>query len=504
MGLKSLVARQLAKFTERSISKWSKNAQGTQKKMLLYLLKNAGSTAFGTDHAFSSISNYEDFKKHVPLSDYEQLKPYIQRIKEGEADILWKGKPLYFAKSSGTTSGVKYIPITRESLPNHINRARDALLLYTHRSGNSKFFDGKLIFLSGSPEMESTNGIATGRLSGIVHNHVPSYLKKNQMPSYATNCIKDWEDKLEAIMDESIDKNLTLVSGIPPWVQMYFEHLIDRAGKPIIDIFPSLSLLVHGGVNFDPYRAQIKHMVGKTVDTLETYPASEGFIAFQDIPDRLQESESDRGLLLLLNSGIFYEFIKIEHLQDDDPERVMINDVELNTNYAIILNSNAGLWGYKIGDTVKFVSKNPYRIVVTGRTEHFISAFGEHVIAKEVEEAIVYALEKTKAEVIEFTVAPEINAKHELPYHEWFIEFAVLPHDMILFAKDVDDKLREQNIYYNDLVEGKVLQALKITPMQEHGFRRYMESKGKLGGQNKVTRLANDRSMADELQSWKR
>jgi len=492
MGFKSFISVPFANAVAKNIRKWSSNPFKTQQNVFDELLKTISNTAFGKEHELENVKTYEDFKKKVPVSVYEDIKPYIERIKNGENDVLWKGKPIYLSKTSGTTSGIKYIPITKESIPNHINSARDALLQYIAETGRHDFVDGKMIFLSGSPELEKVGGIPTGRLSGIVNHHVPGYLRTNQLPSYKTNCKEDWEQKVDAIVEETIHENMTLISGIPPWVQMYFDKLIHKTGKLVGELFPDFSLFVYGGVNYEPYRNKLESSIGRKVDSIELYPASEGFIAYQD-------RQNEEGLLLLLNSGIYYEFIPANEYFNDAPSRINLEDVELGINYAIILNTNAGLWGYSLGDTVKFVSRNPYKIIVTGRVAHFISAFGEHVIAEEVEKALQFACSKQHVEVIEFTVAPQVNPNEGLPYHEWFIEFAKVPDDLEYFRNCIDQTLQEQNIYYKDLIKGNILQPLKITVMPANSFINYMKSKGKLGGQNKLPRLSNDRNIADEL-----
>lgn len=459
------------------------------------ILKAAENTEFGKEHGFKEIKTHADFVKNVPVRDYEAMKPYIEKVKEGKHNILWKGLPIYFAKTSGTTSGVKYIPITKESIPNHINSARNALLCYMAQSGNSLFANGKMIFLSGSPELERIGGIPTGRLSGIVNHHVPRYLRSNQLPTFSTNCIEDWEEKLNKIVDETVEMDMTLISGIPPWVQMYFDELEKRTGKKIKEIFPHFSVLVHGGVNFEPYKAKLFQSIGKEIDTLETFPASEGFFAFQ-------YGRDTDGLLLITNSGIFFEFVPIEEIHHPNPTRLTLKDVEVGKNYTLIISSNAGLWAYNIGDTVKFTSLNPYKIVVTGRIKHFISAFGEHVIAEEVEDALLAAAGQMGFEITEFTVAPFISDSIGKSYHEWFIEFDTLPEDIESLSQKIDEELRSRNIYYDDLIRGKILQPLKITPIARSGFKDYMKSIGKLGGQNKVPRLSNDRKIADALRPW--
>ncbi|WP_421944316.1 GH3 auxin-responsive promoter family protein [Pedobacter sp.] len=494
MGLKAALSKPFAAFAVWQINKWKHNAVEAQNKTLLKLIASAEATDFGKDHQFSSIKNYSDFKQRVPVRDYEALKPYVDRVVAGAENVLWKGKPLYFAKTSGTTSGVKYIPLSKESMPEHIKAARNAILTYINETGKTDFVNGKMIFLQGSPVLTMKHGVNVGRLSGIVAHHVPNYLQKNRLPSYETNCIEDWEQKVEAIVEETISEDMTLISGIPPWVQMYFDKLSEKAsGKKIKDIFKNFSLFIYGGVNFEPYRAKIEQSIGKKLDSIETYPASEGFIAYQD-------SQKDKGLLLLANAGIFYEFIPADEYHNENPTRLSLESVELNTNYALILNTNAGLWGYSIGDTVKFVSKNPYKIIVTGRIKHFISAFGEHVIGEEVEHALMSVSAEEQVEITEFTVAPQVNPKvGELPYHEWFVEFSAPPKDIKAYSKKVDEALQKKNIYYFDLIEGKILQPLIIRSLQKDAFVNYMKSEGKLGGQNKVPRLSNDRKLADEL-----
>lgn len=496
MGIRSVLAKPFAAYIATQTRQWSGQPGVCQEKIFKSLIRDAANTIFGRDHGFESIRYYDEFKKQVPVRDYEDLKPYIEKVLEGTPDVLWKGKPVYLAKTSGTTSGTKYIPITKESIPNHINSARNALLSYVCETGNGSFLDGNLIFLSGSPELDEKAGIKTGRLSGIVNHHVPGYLRTNQKPSYPVNCIEDWEEKLEKIIDETLLANMTLISGIPPWVQMYFDRIQARTGKKIKDVFPNFSMFVYGGVNFEPYRAKLFETIGKKIDSIETYPASEGFIAYQD-------SQKDAGLLLLLNSGIFFEFIPVEDYFQPNPPRLSIDEVTLGKNYALVINSNAGLWGYSIGDTVKFVSSNPYRLLVTGRIKHFISAFGEHVIGDEVEKAMKLTMEKFPGvELVEFTVAPQVTPAEGLPHHEWYIEFGNPPVDMEAFSLELDNNLRQLNVYYDDLISGSILRTLRIRSLQKNAFIDYMRSMGKLGGQNKVPRLSNDRKIADALMKF--
>tara|TARA_B110000459_G_scaffold37473_1_gene40147 strand:+ start:2728 stop:4218 length:1491 start_codon:yes stop_codon:yes gene_type:complete len=492
MSIKSFLSIYFARFIVQKNLAWKKNAVKAQENLLKNLLKTAKNTKFGFDHNFAEIKNYDDFKKNVPIRDYEDLSSYIENIKKGEANILWPGKPIYFCKTSGTTSGTKYIPITKESMPCHLNSARDAILSYIVETKNTSILNGKMIFLQGSPELTKTGDILTGRLSGIVAHHIPSYLKTNRLPSYSVNCIENWEKKVDAIVDETYNQNMTLISGIPPWVQMYFEKLQLKSNSLIKDIFPNFDLFIYGGVNFQPYKKTFEKLIGKKVDGVELYPASEGFIAYQD-------SQKEPGMLLCVDNGIFYEFIESENYFKDRQERLSLKDISLNVNYVIILNTNAGLWGYNIGDTVKFVSKNPYRIIVSGRLKHFTSAFGEHVIAEEIEKSLEKALKIEYAEVNELHIAPEVNPNNGLPFHCWFIEFRKEPENLEKFATILDLELQKLNSYYKDLISGGVLKKLEIFLVKKNGFRDYMDSVGKLGGQNKVPRLANDKTLADKL-----
>ncbi|GAA4306043.1 GH3 auxin-responsive promoter family protein [Aestuariibaculum suncheonense] len=490
ISLKSVLAKPFAKRVYKSVLKWANSPIETQDKVFQALISDAAGTAFGRDHDFVSINNHADFVKRVPIRDYEALKSYVERVVAGEEDVLWKGKPLYFAKTSGTTSGAKYIPITKQSMPYHVEAARNAILLYIQETGNSKFVDGKMIFLQGSPILKEQNGIQLGRLSGIVAHYVPKYLQKNRLPSWETNCIEDWETKVDAIVEETLPENMTVISGIPSWVQMYFEKLQQKTGKKVGDVFKNFNLFIFGGVNYEPYRAKFENLIGRKVDSIELYPASEGFFAYQD-------RQNEKGMLLLLNSGIFYEFIKADEFFNENPKRITIKDVEIGVNYVMIISTNAGLWGYNIGDTVQFTSTKPYRVIVSGRIKHFISAFGEHVIGKEVEQAMQEAISETNIRVSEFTVAPQINPDEGLPYHEWFIEFENEPDDLADLAKRIDASLQKQNVYYFDLIEGKVLRPLVIRKVKKDGFKNYMKSIGKLGGQNKLPRLSNDRSIVE-------
>ncbi len=495
MSIKSFFAIPFAKTATRKVYKWANNPHKTQEKVFKELISKAKNTAFGKDHDFKNIKNYSDFTQRVKVTDYEGLRPYVDRIVAGESDVLWIGKPIYFAKTSGTTSGAKYIPITKESMPTHIKAARNALLFYIAEKKDASFVNGKMIFLQGSPVLEDKNGVKLGRLSGIVAHYVPQYLLKNRLPSWETNCIEDWDTKVNAIVEETINEDMSVISGIPSWVQMYFEKLIEKTGKPISETFPNFNFFIYGGVNFEPYKNKFEALIGKKIDYIELYPASEGFIAYQD-------SQTEKGMLLQLNSGIFYEFIPANEFFDENPTRISLKDVKMGVNYVIVLNTTAGLWGYNIGDTVEFTSTKPYRIKVTGRIKHFISAFGEHVIGKEVEKALNDSILGTDINISEFTVAPQVNPENGLPYHEWFIEFENEPENLEEFASKIDASMQAQNIYYVDLIDGKVLRPLIIRKVKKGGFHEYMKSIGKFGGQNKIPQLSDNRKIANVLQNF--
>ncbi|MCP4977102.1 MAG: GH3 auxin-responsive promoter family protein [Maribacter sp.] len=496
MSIKSFAARIFARRVARKTTKWANRPIETQNIVFKKLIGAASQTLFGKDHGFSEIHTHQDFVKNVPIRDYEELKGYVEKVVSGDSDILWPGKPIYFAKTSGTTSGAKYIPITKMSIKQQVEASRNAILNYINETGNVDFVDGKMIFLQGSPELDEKNGVKLGRLSGISAHYVPNYLQKNRLPSWETNCIEDWETKVNAIVDETINENMTVIAGIPSWVQMYFEKLSAKGNQKVGELFKSFQLFIYGGVNYEPYRAKFEHLIGRKVDSIELFPASEGFFAYQD-------SQTEKGMLLLLNSGIFYEFVKADEFFTEDRKRLTLKDVEIGVNYVMIISTNAGLWAYNLGDTVQFISLKPFKIVVSGRIKHFISAFGEHVIAKEVEEAMQKAISETDARINEFTVAPQISPKDdELPYHQWLVEFERLPTDMERFIQLLDSSLQEQNSYYFDLIDGKILQTLKVLPIKIGGFQEYMSSIGKLGGQNKVQRLSNNRKVADTLSEF--
>ncbi|SHJ58561.1 GH3 auxin-responsive promoter [Maribacter aquivivus] len=497
MSLKTIAAKIFAHRIAKRTDRWVSNPIETQARVFSELIAKGNETKFGKDHNLKTIKTHSDFIAQVPIRDYEELKEYVNLAVAGQEDILWPGKPLYFAKTSGTTSGAKYIPITEGSIKEQVKASRNAILNYIHETGKADFVTGKMIFLQGSPILTEKNGVKLGRLSGISAHYVPNYLQKNRMPSWETNCIEDWETKVNAIVEETKNEDMTVIAGIPSWVQMYFEKLKENTNEYVGDLFNNFDLFIYGGVNYEPYRKKFESLIGRKVASIELFPASEGFFAYQN-------SQTEKGMLLLLDAGIFYEFVRSDEFFDEHPKRITLKDVEIGVDYVMIITTNAGLWAYNLGDTIRFVSTYPFKIVVSGRIKHFISAFGEHVIAKEVEEAMLAATKATDASVSEFTVAPQIVPKeNELPYHEWFIEFEKLPSDMGLFIQELDSALQKQNSYYYDLIVGKVLQTLKVTPVKSGGFLEYMKSIGKLGGQNKVQRLSNDRKVVESLSKYK-
>jgi hypothetical protein len=351
-----------------------------------------------------------------------------------------------------------------------------------------------MLFLSGSPELKYQNNIAIGRLSGVINHEIPRWFQSNKLPDYKINCIQPWEAKLDAMIKTYATNDIRVLSGIPPWIQMFCELLLDYTGKNyVIDIFPKLELYLHGGVNYTPYRQKINQLIGKEINLVETYPASEGFIAFQN-------NYLEDGMQLVVNDGIFFEFIEKEHINNNKLTRISLQDVSLNTDYAIILTTNAGLWSYMIGDLVRFVSLQPHKIKFSGRISQFISAFGEHVISSEIDKAISLAQLQHHFEFVEFTVAPQVSPMDKSrAYHEWFIEFSEIPKNLNEIAHSINHHLCELNSYYKDLIEGKLLDTLKIRPVRKDSFLNYMRKAGKLGEQFKVLRLSNDRLMADVL-----
>lgn len=473
---------------------WLNNPYGTQERTLKTLLRQAGQTQFGQEHGFDAISKHEQLGQTVPLRDYEGLRPWLDNVHAGKANVLWPGKPIYLAKTSGTTSGSKYIPLTRESTPNHIRSALNAALCYFKNTNSHAILEHYLLYLSGSPDLQKKHGIHVGRLSGISNHQVPAWLRTHQLPTLKVNRMDDWEAKVEAMVTESLKKPVSLIGGIPPWIQMYLDRMVARTGQPVGDFFPMLRVLLYGGVNVAPYKQKLFDTIGRVVDTVELYPASEGFFAYQD---RVEEA----GMLLLLNEGIYYEFVPLAEIDQPNPTRLPLEGVQVGQHYVMVISTNAGLWSYVLGDVVQFVTTAPHRVLVTGRVSHYTSAFGEHVIAQEVDQAIAQTLAQFPGvQVLEFTVAPQLTPAQGLPHHEWWIAFGQAPADMPAFEAALDQAMRRQNVYYDDLVRGSILRPLVVQALPADAFRVYMKTQGKLGEQNKVPRLANHRRIAEALE----
>lgn len=491
MGWKSLLLKPYAASIAKKIIHASKNAVHIQNDILLKNIRYAESTAFGREHNFNKIYTHKDYTQNIPLRSYPLLKPYIERIMNGESDVLWPDRPKYLVGTAGTTGGIKHIPLSQESIPYHIQSAVKTGMNYAYRHGHMDVFDGKLIFLSGSPVLDMTGDIPIGRLSGIVNHEIPRFLRPLQVPSYETNSISDWNLKIEKIALETHKLDLRMIGGIPPWIVMYLEKLLEVSGKKfIIDVFPNLKMVIHGGVNYKPYRPVMDKLIGKNVDYVETYPSTEGYIAFQNDKD-------DDGLLLNVDGGVFYEFVPVEEINNQCPTRLTLDQVELDKNYALIINNNAGLWGSIIGDMVRFVSLNPYKIKMVGRISQFISAFGEHIVASDVDEVMARASYNSDAIIKEFTVAPEITDLKKR--HLWLIEFEKEASSVADFAKSLDEEMKRQNFHYRDLIDGRVISPLQVIPIKSDSFRKYLKQKGALGGQNKVPRLSNTMEIANDL-----
>lgn len=482
-----------AKSQYKKMMRWVNNPHKTQNRIFKKLMLTLSKTEFGKEKGIFSKISYKEFCEKISIQDYESLRPYIEKIKEGKKNILWKGLPKYFAKTSGTTSGMKYIPISKESMPTHVGTAKLATLVYIYRYKKPELLWGKILFLQGSPILEETGGIPSGRLSGIVAHYVPKLLQLNKVPTKKTNSISNWENKTQKIAKEIYEKDLRIIGGIPPWIIGFFEKLqeIEGSKKNICDIFPNLGLYIYGGLNYKPYEQRILNLIGKKIDTLELFPASEGFYAFQDI-------QGDGSMLLQLNSGIFYEFIELKLFNTEKQKRLTIAQVKKDVDYVLIISTNAGLWAYNTGDVVRFKSLKPYKLIVSGRVKHYISAFGEHVIAEEIDNSIIHISEKYKIEISEFTVGPKISSEKNGCYI-WAIQAEIEPAILEKVARDLDFKLSEQNQYYKDLLEGDIISPCKIILLKKGIFKKYLEKKGKYGGQNKVVRLSNDLKIIEEI-----
>jgi len=464
-----------------------------QNEVLISLLKNAKNTEFGIKYNFNSINNYSSFSKNIPLTDYESFFKYIERSIKGESNIFWNSPIKWYAQSSGTTnSKSKFIPVSKESLEEcHYKAGKDVLCLYVNNNENSNLFSGKSLRLGGSKKLYENNNNYFGDLSAILIDNLPLWAELLSAPSNEISLMDKWDEKIKAIINSTLNENITSLAGVPSWMLILLNKILeDRNERTIKDIWKNLEVYFHGGVNFNPYINQFKSVLGEDVRFYETYNASEGFFAIQD------RNGSD-DMLLMLDYGIYFEF---EILNKLNHEIINLSKVKLDTNYAIIISTNAGLWRYKIGDTVKFTSLNPFRIKITGRTKSFINAFGEELIIENAENALNKTLSKHKSRIVEYTVAPSFISKKNSGYHQWLIEFEKKPLNISKFCEDLDSNLQELNSdYKSKRFKDITMKSLEIIIAKEKLFFDWLRLKNKLGGQNKIPRLSNDRVIIEEL-----
>ncbi len=469
-----------------------------QMETLHYLLRKAKSTWWGKKYNFSEMHSLEAFKKSLPLQTYDDIKPFVDRLRDGENDVLWPGEVKWFAKSSGTTSDKsKFIPVTKDALEDcHLRGPKDVFALYLKNYPENKVLKGKSLTLGGSHKINNfSNNSYYGDLSAILIENVPFWTDFIRIPPAEIALIEEFEEKIEQIIDVSLDQNVTSLAGVPSWYLVLLKRILEKTGKSnILEVWPNLEVFIHGGVNFAPYREQYKKLIpSDEMHYMETYNASEGFFAIQDDPSR-----SD--MMLMLDYGVYYEFIPMEEFGREDPHVLSLEDVELNKNYAIVISTNAGLWRYIIGDTIQFTSKNPYRLKITGRTKHFINAFGEEVIIDNAEKALQEACRETGAIINEYTAGPVFMSDNQKGAHQWIIEFEKEPADKNQFATILDKSLQEVNSDYEaKRYKNLTLERLHLVVAPTGTFYQWMKKRGKVGGQNKIPRLANDRKYLEEL-----
>jgi phenylacetate-coenzyme A ligase PaaK-like adenylate-forming protein len=468
-----------------------------QYELLFKLLYKAKFTELGKKFDFSNIKTYEEFSKIVPIQQYESIEPLIERTRKGEQNVFWPTPIKWFAKSSGTTNAKsKYIPVSDEALEDcHFKAGKDMLCLYFNNNENAQLFTGKGLRLGGSSAVYEDNDTYFGDLSAIIIENMPFWADFSSAPKQETALIGEWETKMKAIVDETIDEDITSLVGVPSWMLVLLNKVLEKTGKSnILEVWPNLEVYFHGGVNFNPYREQFKKLIPKSdFKYFETYNASEGFFAIQD-----QNNSYD--LLLMLDYGIFYEFIPMNEFNGEKSTAIPLQKVQLNTNYAMVITTNGGLWRYLIGDTVKFTSLNPYRIRITGRTKHFINVFGEELIIENTEEALNKACLKTGAEVLEYTVAPIFMNDDKSGGHEWLIEFKKEPKNLGLFTEFLDNALKANNSDYEaKRYHNMTLAIPKINLAKSGLFYNWLKINGKLGGQHKIPRLSNSRNHLEEL-----
>ena len=480
------------------ISNFKINPEEVQKGQLMDLVKKANATQYGKKYNFASIKTIKDFQERVPVQKYEQIEPLIDIIKRGEKNVLWPGDLKWFAKSSGTTgSKSKFIPVSKEALEDcHFRGGKDVLAIYNDLYPENDMFMGKGLTLGGSQQLSQYNSDTFyGDLSAILIGNLPFWVDFIRTPEQSIALMDKWEEKLIKMTEATLNENVTSLTGVPSWFLVLIKHLLEHTGKKnLLEIWPNLELFIHGGINFGPYREQYKKLIpSDKMHYMETYNASEGFFAIQDDP-------KSSSMLLMLDYGIFYEFLPMEEWEKDYPKALTVEDVELNTNYAIVISTNGGLWRYALGDTVQFTSKHPHKIIITGRTKHFINAFGEEIIIDNSDKAIDHACRMSGAVIKEYTAAPMYMSTEEKGRHQWMIEFEKEPDDINLFSTELDKKLQEVNSDYEaKRYKSITLESPKIQIARKNLFFDWLKKHDKLGGQNKVPRLSNNRNLMDEL-----
>lgn len=489
---------QFFKPRQYALEKHYTQPEALQEAVLRHLLERGSNTEYGRNHLLSPKNSYEEFAKNVPINTYEELKRDIDRMRHGEADVLWPGQVQWYAKSSGTTNDKsKFIPVSAEGLHDiHYQGGKDVVTFYLRNNPNSRLFDGKSLILGGSHSPNyNVDGSLVGDLSAILIENINPLVNLMRVPRKRTALLSDFEVKRDRIAQECLHKNITNISGVPSWMLSVLVRVMELSGKKYLEeVWPNLEVFFHGGIAFTPYRSQYEQLITSSkMHYMETYNASEGFFGIQDDP-------TDRSMLLMLDYGVFYEFIPLEEVGRPDATVVPLEGVEIGRNYAMVITTSCGLWRYMIGDTVEFTSKRPYKFIITGRTKYFINAFGEELIMDNAEKGLAYACEKTGAQVLEYTAAPVYMDKNAKCRHQWLIEFSKDPDNLERFAQALDEKLQELNSDYEAKRSNNVtLQHLEVVKAKEGLFNDWLKQKGRLGGQHKVPRLSNSRKNMDEL-----
>ena len=494
------IAKPIFKHRVKQISKYATNAEQIQRDVLKRLVGTASSTEWGIKHSYSDIASYEQFAKSVAVQDYESLKGYIDRMRQGEKDVLWKGRCKWFAKSSGTTNDKsKFIPVTPHGLQNaHYKGGFDVVAQYVANNPSSRFLSGKGLILGGSHASNyNMPGSLVGDLSAILIENCSPFVNMIRVPGKEIALLSDFEEKMDKIARATSKINVTNISGVPSWMMAVLKHMLDITGKKSVDeVWPNLEVFFHGGVAFTPYREQYHQIIkNPNMKYMETYNASEGFFGIQNDP-------ADPAMLLMIDYDVFYEFIPFEEFDSPNPRVLPLWEVEVGKNYAMLISTSCGLWRYMIGDTVRFTSKDPYKIVISGRTKHFINAFGEELVVDNAEKGLLKACNETGAQILDYTAAPVFMDANAQCRHQWLIEFAKKPESIEQFAEILDNELQHINSDYEaKRYKNKTMQQLEIVVARENLFNDWLKSKGKLGGQHKVPRLSNSRQHIDELLS---